>query len=139
LRARRRAGMRGLRRFDNDNGEQGRFALNDDLDDVWKALSDPTRRQILDLLRDGSKRTTDLVAAFPHLSRFGVMKHLDVLRKASLVVAREQGRECYNAINVVPIRRIYERWVSKFEGSWANVLLRVKDRAEDKSAKRKDA
>jgi DNA-binding transcriptional ArsR family regulator len=105
---------------------------DDDLDDVWKALSDPTRRQILDLLRGGPKRTADLVAAFPRLSRFGVMKHIDVLRKANLVTAREEGRECYNTINVVPIRRIYERWVSKFEGAWADVLLRVKDRAEGK-------
>ena len=106
--------------------------MSDDLDEVWKALSDPTRRQILDLLRDGPKRTTDLVAAFPHLSRFGVMKHLDVLRKAHLVLAREDGRQTYNTINAVPIRRIYERWVSKFEGAWANALIDIKDRAEGK-------
>jgi DNA-binding transcriptional ArsR family regulator len=112
--------------------------LSDDLDDVWKALSDPTRRRILDLLRDGPKRTTDLVAEFPELSRFGVMKHIDVLRRAKLVIAREEGRECYNAINAVPIRRIYERWVSKFEGAWASVLLNVKSRAEEKSGKGKE-
>lgn len=106
--------------------------LSDDLDDVWKALSDPTRRQILDLLREGPRRTSDLVDAFPRLSRFGVMKHLEVLRKSGLVISREEGRERYNAINAVPIRRIYERWVSKFEGSWADVLLKVKDGAENK-------
>ena len=106
--------------------------LADDLDDVWKALSDPTRRQILDLLREGPRRTSDLVDAFPRLSRFGVMKHLEVLRKAGLVTSREEGRERYNAINAVPIRRIYERWVSKFEGAWADVLLKVKDEAENK-------
>jgi DNA-binding transcriptional ArsR family regulator len=112
--------------------------LRDDLDDVWKALSDSTRRQILDVLRDGPRRTTDLVERFPHLSRFGVMKHIDVLRKAGLIVTRDEGRETYNAINAVPIRRIYERWVSKFEGAWASVLLNVKARAEEKSGKAKD-
>ena len=104
-------------------------------DAIWKALSDPTRRRILDLLRGGPKRTSDLVVAFPNLSRFGVMKHIDVLRKAGLVLAREDGREMFNAINAVPIRRIYERWVSKFEGSFADVLLRVKDAAEQKPQK----
>ena len=108
--------------------------MADDLDDVWKALSDPTRRQILDVLREGPRRTSDLVEAFPRLSRFGVMKHLEVLRKAGLVISREEGRERYNAINAVPIRRIYERWVSKFEGSWADVLLKVKDGAENKNS-----
>ena len=106
--------------------------MSDELDEVWKALSDPTRRQILDLLRDGPQRTTDLVASFPHLSRFGVMKHLDVLRKAKLVLAREEGRTTLNVINAVPIRRIYERWVSKFEGAWANTLIDIKERAEGK-------
>ena len=55
-------------------------AAPDPLDDVWKALSDPTRRRILDLLRNGPRRTTEIVEAFPRLTRFGVMKHLDVLR-----------------------------------------------------------
>jgi len=101
-------------------------------DDVWKALADPTRREILDLLRGGPRRTSDIVAAFGHLSRFGVMKHIDALRKANLVIAREEGREIINTLNAVPIRQIYQRWVSRFEGAWANVLLEVKDRAEHK-------
>ena len=101
-----------------------------DLDHVWKALSDPTRREILDLLRDGSRPTTELVEQFPHLSRFGVMKHLDVLREAGLVTTRSEGRRRINSLNVVPIRQIMERWISKYEAYWTNTLLRVKESAE---------
>jgi DNA-binding transcriptional ArsR family regulator len=101
--------------------------MTNDLDDVWKALSDPTRRAILDLLRKGSRTTTELVEAFPHLSRFGVMKHLDVLRDAHLVNTREEGRQRINSLNAIPIRQIYERWVSRYENFWANTLLGIQD------------
>ena len=106
----------------------------DDLDPVWKALSDPTRRAILDLLRLRSRTTTEIVEAFPHLTRFGVMKHLDVLREADLVETREAGRQRVNSLNVVPIRRIYERWVGRFEELWSSHLLRIKELAEDSTA-----
>ena len=102
----------------------------DDLDPVWKALSDPTRRAILDLLRQGSRTTTEIVDAFPHLTRFGVMKHIDVLREADLIETREEGRRRVNSVNVVPIRQIYERWVGKFEELWSSHLLRIKEAAE---------
>jgi DNA-binding transcriptional ArsR family regulator len=102
----------------------------DDLDGVWKALADPTRRAILDLLREGPRTTTGLVAAFPHLTRFGVMKHIDVLREAGLIQTREEGRQRINSLNPVPIRQIYERWVGKFEELWSSYLLRVKDDLE---------
>jgi DNA-binding transcriptional ArsR family regulator len=102
----------------------------DDLDPVWKALSDPTRRAILDLLRQGPRTTTEVVDAFPHLTRFGVMKHIDVLREAGLIETREEGRQRVNSLNVVPIRQIYERWVGKFEELWSSHLLRIKDMAE---------
>jgi len=90
-----------------------------DLDRVWKALADPTRRGILDQLRSGPRSTTDIVAAVPGLSRFGVMKHLSVLREAGLVQTREEGRVVYNSLNVIPIRQIYERWVSGYQDLWA--------------------
>lgn len=102
----------------------------DDLDGVWKALSDPTRRSILDLLRQGPRTTTQLVEAFPHLSRFGVMKHIDVLRDAGLIHTREERRQRINSLNVVPIRQIYERWVGRFEELWTTHLLRIKEHAE---------
>ena len=103
---------------------------DDELDRVWKALSDSTRRSILDLLRQGPRTTTQIVEAFPHLSRFGVMKHIDVLREADLIHTREERRQRINSLNVVPIRRIYERWVGRFEELWASHLLRIKEDAE---------
>lgn len=106
----------------------------DDLDAVWKALSDPTRRAILDFLRDRPRTTTEIVESFPHLSRFGVMKHLDVLRQAYLVQTREAGRQRVNSLNVVPIRQIYERWVGPFQELWSGELLGIKEFAEKDDA-----
>lgn len=108
-----------------------------DLDGVWKALSDITRRSILDLLRQGPRTTTEIVEAFPHLSRFGVMKHIEVLREAGLIVTREDRRQRINSLNVVPIRQIYERWVGKFEELWSSHLLRIKEDAEAVAASQK--
>jgi DNA-binding transcriptional ArsR family regulator len=108
--------------------------LTDKLDPVWKALSDPTRRAILDYLRDRSRTTTEIVDSFPYLTRFGVMKHLEVLRQAHLVQTRESGRLRVNSLNVVPIRQIYERWVGPFQELWTSELLRIKDIAENESA-----
>ena len=107
--------------------------LDPELDKVWKALSDSTRRSILDLLRKGPCTTTRIVDAFPHLSRFGVMKHIEVLREAGLIHTREERRQRINSLNVVPIRQIYERWVGRFEELWASHLLRVKEDAEAKA------
>ncbi|MBO0722656.1 MAG: helix-turn-helix transcriptional regulator [Blastocatellia bacterium] len=106
----------------------------DELDVVWKALSDSTRRAILDLLRQGPRTTTQIVEAFPYLTRFGVMKHIDVLRQAGLIDTREERRQRINSLNVVPIRQIYERWVGRFEELWVSHLLRIKEDAEAKAA-----
>jgi DNA-binding transcriptional ArsR family regulator len=105
----------------------------DELDPVWKALSDPTRRAILDFLRDRPRTTTEIVDSYPHLSRFGVMKHLEVLRQAHLVHTREAGRQRVNSLNVVPIRQIYERWVGPFQELWSGELLRIREIAEKDS------
>ncbi len=102
----------------------------DKLDPVWKALADPTRRAILDFLRGQPRTTTEIVDKFPHLTRFGVMKHLDLLRDAELVNTREEGRQRWNSLNVFPIRQIYERWVSPFQELWAGQLLGIKNLAE---------
>jgi len=100
--------------------------MDDDLDRIWRALADPTRRAILDLLRRKPRTTTDVVGRFPDLSRFGVMKHLSVLREAGLVHTREEGRSVVNSLNVVPIRLIYERWVSNYQDVWARRLTGLK-------------
>jgi len=107
----------------------------DKLDPVWKALSDPTRRAILDLLRNQPRTTTEIVESFPYLTRFGVMKHLDALREAGLVHTREEGRQRVNSLNVFPIRQIYERWVSPFQEIWSSALLGIKEAAEQESSR----
>jgi DNA-binding transcriptional ArsR family regulator len=112
----------------NGGGEE------DSLDPVWKALSDPTRRTILDILRDRPRTTTELVERFPNLSRFGVMKHLEVLRRADLVFTREEGRRRVNSLNIVPIRRVYERWVGPFQELWSSQLLGIKEIAEGRNS-----
>ncbi len=104
--------------------------MANNLDPVWKALSDPTRRAILDLLRTGPKITTEIVEAFPDMTRHAVMKHIDVLRDSDLVNTREEGRRRINSLNPVPIRQIYERWMGPFSELWSSTLLRIKDDVE---------
>ena len=104
-------------------------------DTVWKALADPTRRTILDLLRDGPKTTSEIVEQSSHLTRFGVMKHLDVLRAAELVNTRSEGRKRINSLNAIPLRRVVERWISRYDGFWANTRSRVKEGAEEEAVK----
>lgn len=105
--------------------------MTEDLDPIWKALSDPTRRKILDILRQGPKTTTEIVDAFSDMTRHAVMKHIDVLRDVGLVITREEGRRRINSLNVVPIRQIYERWVGPFAEMWSSTLLRIKDNVEN--------
>jgi DNA-binding transcriptional ArsR family regulator len=111
--------------------------MKNDLDPVWKALSDPTRRAILDRLRIGPCTTTEIVEQFPALTRFGVMKHLSVLRDAGLVQDRWEGRRRINSLNVVPIRMIYERWVSGYQDLWASKLTSLKQSLEEAPHKKR--
>ncbi|MEM7203396.1 MAG: GNAT family N-acetyltransferase [Planctomycetota bacterium] len=107
-----------------------------DPDAVWKALADPTRRALLDLLAAGAQTTGDLCQHFADhrrggLGRTGVMKHLDVLQSTELVVARRQGRVRWNFLNPVPIQRVCERWVSDHVRGLSTSLNRLKALAED--------
>ena len=103
---------------------------SDALDPVWKALSDATRRRILDALRSGPLTTTEVVEQFPDLSRFAVMKHMAILRNAALIMTRRDGRRRIHAINAVPLQQIFDRWVSRFEQLWAVNLIDMKDELE---------
>jgi DNA-binding transcriptional ArsR family regulator/uncharacterized protein YndB with AHSA1/START domain len=96
---------------------------------VLRALGDPTRRAILDLLRERPRTTGELTEAFP-TSRFAVMKHLAVLKETGLVVVRSRGRERWNHLNGVPLREVYERWMRPYADRWASSLLRLKEAAE---------
>jgi DNA-binding transcriptional ArsR family regulator/uncharacterized protein YndB with AHSA1/START domain len=106
--------------------------MGDDTAAVWKALADPTRRAILDLLRDRARTTGELSDAFPSMTRFAVMKHLGVLEQAGLVVVRRRGRERWNHLNGVPLRAAYERWMRTYADRWATSLLRLRDAAEQR-------
>jgi DNA-binding transcriptional ArsR family regulator/uncharacterized protein YndB with AHSA1/START domain len=110
----------------------------DDLSQVWKALSDPTRRRVLDLLREQPHTTGELSAEF-EVSRYAVMKHLNILEKAGLIIVRREGRRRWNHLNAVPLRRIYERWVSAYESHWAGALLQVKRIAEHSRSAQREA
>lgn len=98
-------------------------------DAVWKALADPTRRRILDLLRAEPRTTGDLASRFES-TRFAVMKHLVVLVDAGLVIVERRGRERWNHLNPVPIRDLYRRWIRPFDAAPADALLRIKRAAE---------
>jgi DNA-binding transcriptional ArsR family regulator len=105
-----------------------------DMDAVFKALADPTRRQLLDELfaRDG-QTLTELESQVA-MTRFGVMKHLKVLEQANLVTTKRRGREKLHFLNPVPIRLVHDRWVSKYSEPWAATLTGLKRRLEDENA-----
>jgi uncharacterized protein YndB with AHSA1/START domain len=100
------------------------------VDEVFKALADPTRRSILDELHRADGQTlTQLDERFA-MTRFGVMKHLKQLEAAGLVVTRRRGREKLHFLNPVPIRLVHDRWVSKYAEPWAAGLSDIKHRLE---------
>ena len=101
-----------------------------DDDRVFKALADPTRRFLLDLLfaRDG--RTLSELESELDMTRFGVMKHLKVLEEAELVVTRKQGREKHHFLNPVPIRLIHDRWIDKYAERRVSALTDLKTQLE---------
>jgi len=102
------------------------------MDDVFKALADPTRRSLLDeLFKHDGQTLTALEERLP-MTRFGVMKHLKVLEEAGLVVTRKRGREKLHFLNVVPIRLVHDRWVSKYAEPWAATLTGLKHDLEDR-------
>jgi DNA-binding transcriptional ArsR family regulator len=97
---------------------------------VWRALANPTRRSVLDELRDGPRTTGELAERFPHLTRFAVMQHLGVLEEADLVVPRRSGRKRYNYLNAVPIQAVYDRWVARYVRPWTEALVGLKGALE---------
>ncbi len=96
---------------------------------AWKALSDPTRRGILDALRQGPLPTGKLSELFP-LSRFAVMKHLRILQDAGLSFVEARGRERWNYVNPAAIHSLYQRWIKPFEEGPIQQLHNLKQRAE---------
>lgn len=93
---------------------------------IWRALANPIRREILDLLKERPRTTGELADAFSEVSRFAVMEHLKVLREANLVVVRPRGRERWHHLNAVPLRAIYDRWLSSYAEQWVSSLMELK-------------
>ncbi|HXK16135.1 MAG TPA: metalloregulator ArsR/SmtB family transcription factor [Gaiellaceae bacterium] len=102
-----------------------------DDDAVFKALGDPSRRLLLDLLFERDGRTLTELDAELEMTRFGVMKHLKVLEEAGLVVARKQGREKHHFLNPVPIRQVHDRWIDKYTERRVSALLDLKNELEE--------
>ncbi|WP_162529812.1 ArsR/SmtB family transcription factor [Nocardioides caldifontis] len=103
-------------------------------DPVFKALADPTRRRILDALRDHDGRSLSEIEAVvtegTDMTRFGVMKHVKVLVAAGLVTTHRSGRQTLHHLNPVPIRLIHDRWISRYTEPKVAALSGLKQRLE---------
>lgn len=100
------------------------------MDAVFRALADPTRRRLLDeLLRENGQTLRALEAQFT-ISRIGVMKHLDVLEGAGLIVTKKRGREKLHFLNPIPIRQVHDRWIDKYTAPMAAGLIGLKHELE---------
>ena len=98
------------------------------MDPVFRALADPSRRRLLDGLRERDGQTlTELCEAIPDMTRFGVMKHLAVLEEAHLVVTERHGRSKHHYLNPIPIRQIHDRWISKYAEPFASALIELSE------------
>ena len=100
------------------------------MDAVFKALSDPTRRQLLDTLRDRGGLTLTELEQGLGMTRFGVMKHLKVLEEANLVVTRRDGRFKYHYLNALPIQEVADRWMAPYAKPLARFALNLKNALE---------
>ncbi len=101
-----------------------------ELELVFKALADPTRRLLLDLLFEREGRTLSELEAGIAMTRFGVMKHLRLLEEAGLVVSQKRGREKLHFLNPVPIRLIHDRWIDKYTERRVSALTDLKQQLE---------
>lgn len=104
----------------------------EDANKVFKALADPSRRKLLDRLFEKNGQSLNELCEQHDMSRQAVMKHLDLLEQANLVVTVKSGREKLHYLNPVPIQQIYSRWIGKFEKSRLQALENLKQALEDK-------
>jgi DNA-binding transcriptional ArsR family regulator len=104
-------------------------ARRDD-DALFKALADPSRRKLLDVLHAHDGRTLNDLCEYLDMTRQGVTQHLDVLEAAHLVTTMRSGREKLHFLNPVPLQEIYERWIAKFEQPRLKALSKLKRKLE---------
>lgn len=101
-------------------------------DDLFRALADPTRRRILDLLAERGRATvSELAEQFPDLVASGISKHLMALRAADLVTASKQGRHQIYAINADVMEQTLGPWLARYETYWTGALTRLREAASN--------
>jgi DNA-binding transcriptional ArsR family regulator len=106
----------------------------DSMDSIFAALAHPSRRQILDILKEHPGCSVNDVAEHFDVSRIAVMKHLRVLEAAGLLISEKEGRTRQLYFNAVPIQMVYDRWTSEYSALWASKLTRVKYAVEGAGA-----
>ena len=104
-----------------------------DTDALFKALADPSRRKLLDVLHAHDGRTLNELCDYLDMTRQGVTQHLAVLEAANLVATVRSGREKLHFLNPVPLQEIYERWIAKFEKPRLKALSKLKQRLEKRN------
>ncbi len=106
------------------------------MDEVFRAINDPSRRVLLDRLFDEDGQTLgELCAHLPGMTRFGVMNHLRVLEEAGLVTTRKAGRAKHHYLNPVPIRQVHDRWISKYAEPVVGRMAGLKARLEERGGR----
>lgn len=105
------------------------------MDEVFRALADPTRRELLDRLRADNGQTLGELCRRLAMSRQAVTKHLAILEAANLVVSVRRGREKLHYLNPAPIGEIYDRWIGKYERARIAALADLKRALEDRTDK----
>ena len=103
------------------------------VDAIFKALADPTRRALLDTLRDRGGQTLTELEQGLGMTRFGVMKHLGVLEEAGLIVTRRDGRFKYHYLNALPIQEVADRWMAPYAKPLARFALDLKNELEGRA------
>src|SRR3954453_24263980 len=106
------------------------MAAHPALDDVFRALADPSRRQLLDRLNDRNGQTLRELCAGLEMTRQSVSKHLGVLEAAGLISTRRQGREKTHFLNPAPINAIADRWMTRYDHQRAAALADLKQALE---------
>lgn len=110
------------------------MAERDDTDLLFKALADPSRRKLLDLLHAQDGSTLNELCEHLAMTRQGVTQHLELLEAANLVATVRRGREKLHFLNPVPLQEVYERWIAKFEKPRLKAVSNLKKRLENKDA-----
>jgi DNA-binding transcriptional ArsR family regulator len=105
--------------------------MTDQDDPLFKALADPSRRKLLDLLHAHDGQTLNALCEHLDMTRQGVTQHLAQLEAADLVATQRRGREKLHFLNPVPLQQVYERWIAKFEQPRLKALAQLKQRLED--------